>query len=99
MIGTINCIYETPCGWCSKWDKECDKKTPKRGQRAKSNPVDDMVDENTNKYIKEVFNNKICQSEEDHEWECCGVSTAGSTFVCKKCFAHKTYPRPQNISL
>lgn len=26
MIGSINCIYETPCGWCSKWDKECDKK-------------------------------------------------------------------------
>lgn len=27
MIGTVNCVYETPCGWCSKWDKECDKKT------------------------------------------------------------------------
>ena len=26
MIGTINCVYETPCGWCSKWDKKCDKK-------------------------------------------------------------------------
>lgn len=26
MIGTINCVYETPCGWCSKWDKRCDKK-------------------------------------------------------------------------
>ena len=26
MIGTINCIYETPCGWCTKWDKQCDKK-------------------------------------------------------------------------
>ena len=25
MIGTVNCIYETPCGWCSKWDKKCDK--------------------------------------------------------------------------
>ena len=20
------CSYETPCGWCSKWDKKCDKK-------------------------------------------------------------------------
>lgn len=28
MIGTINCIYETPCGWCTKWDKKCDKKMP-----------------------------------------------------------------------
>ena len=25
MIGTINCVYETPCGWCSKWDKKCDR--------------------------------------------------------------------------
>lgn len=20
------CQYETPCGWCSKWDKKCDNK-------------------------------------------------------------------------
>lgn len=20
------CQYETPCGWCTKWDKKCDKK-------------------------------------------------------------------------
>lgn len=26
MIGTAECVYETPCGWCSKWDKKCDKK-------------------------------------------------------------------------
>ena len=25
MIGTINCVYETPCGWCSKFDKKCDR--------------------------------------------------------------------------
>ena len=25
MMGTIDCIYETPCHWCSKWDKECDR--------------------------------------------------------------------------
>lgn len=31
MIGTINCVYETPCGWCSKWDKKCDNKIPERG--------------------------------------------------------------------
>jgi hypothetical protein len=28
MIGTFNCIYETPCGWCSKWDKKCDTRIP-----------------------------------------------------------------------
>ena len=42
MIGAINCIYETPCGWCSKWDKKCDNKIPERGQRAKCKPVDDI---------------------------------------------------------
>ena len=26
MMGTMNCTYETPCGWCTKWDKKCDKK-------------------------------------------------------------------------
>lgn len=26
MIGTANCVYETPCGWCSKWDKKCNKR-------------------------------------------------------------------------
>lgn len=20
------CTYSTPCGWCTKWDKKCDKK-------------------------------------------------------------------------
>ena len=30
MFGTINCIYETPCGWCSKWNKKCNKKIPER---------------------------------------------------------------------
>lgn len=42
MIGTLNCVYETPCGWCSKWDKKCDKKAPERGQRAKCNLIEDM---------------------------------------------------------
>ena len=41
MMGTINCVYETPCGWCSKWDKKCDKETLKRGQRIECNPIDD----------------------------------------------------------
>ena len=37
------CPYETPCGWCYKWDKKCDKKIgneePQRGLR-----VDDAID-------------------------------------------------------
>lgn len=37
----ISCTYETPCGWCTKWDKKCDQKPYKRGLRVKINPVDD----------------------------------------------------------
>jgi hypothetical protein len=22
----MSCTYETPCGWCTKWDKKCNKK-------------------------------------------------------------------------
>ena len=22
----ITCTHSTPCGWCTKWDKKCDKK-------------------------------------------------------------------------
>ena len=25
-IVSKSCPYETPCGWCIKWDKKCDKK-------------------------------------------------------------------------
>ena len=84
MMGTINCVYETPCGWCSKWDKECDKKMYTQSYRIKnSKPI---------KPIDESLINKVCESEEDHEWECCGVSTVGTTYRCKKCHIYKTYP-------
>ena len=84
----IMCQYETPCGWCCKWDKKCDKKIgPERGQRANINPVDDTVDEPIG-----IIVNKICVSESDHEWECVGISTGGSTYMCRKCYAHKTIP-------
>lgn len=76
MMGTINCVYETPCGWCSK----CDKKTPECEQIAKCNPIND------------VTTNKICQSESDHEWECIGMSTGGTDYMCVKCYARKTVP-------
>ena len=88
MIGTINCVYETPCGWCSKWDKKCDKKIAERGQREKCNPIDDAIDDS----LKEVLANKMCVEESDHEWECCGISTTGSNYMCKKCHAYKTIP-------
>lgn len=78
MIGTINCNYETPCGWCIKWDKKCDKKI---GNEPSIKPYDNLMQ-----------TNKPCVSEEDHEWECCGISTIGSDYICKKCYARKTVP-------
>ena len=41
------CPYETPCGWCSKWDKKCDTKMPKRYRdpvvvSGKSKDLDDI---------------------------------------------------------
>ena len=83
------CAYETPCGWCAKWDKECDRKPYKR---VPINPVDDYIGDNW----KDALVNKTCQSEEDHQWECCGISTGGSTYRCKKCNVYKnvSYPSP-----
>ena len=40
MIGTSNCVYETPCGWCSKWDEECDKKISSTININIYNPID-----------------------------------------------------------
>lgn len=25
---TRQCVYQTPCKWCTKWDKKCDNKIP-----------------------------------------------------------------------
>lgn len=72
---TMQCTYSTPCGWCTKWDKKCDKKI---GEPVK--PYD---------YLKEAKITQTCASEEDHEWECCGASTVGYSYVCKKCHAYK----------
>ena len=47
---TMQCTYSTPCGWCTKWDKKCDKKIgcgndnkPKRGLRANVSVYDEAV--------------------------------------------------------
>lgn len=34
MLGTVKCTYETPCGWCTKWDKKCDSKVEKEDDSA-----------------------------------------------------------------
>lgn len=75
MKENINCVYKTPCDWCSKWNKKCDKKI--------GNPIGGTT---------HIVTNKACTSDSDHEWECTGMSTAGTTYRCKKCYATKTIP-------
>ena len=61
------CHYETPCGWCTKWDKKCDKKIgyddekPQRGLRAEGNVYDD------NCPMPKGFIRKIIQEVVDFE--------------------------------
>lgn len=50
------CPYETPCGWCSKWDKKCDTKIPERGLRDKMNLVDDT---DVKKLFKEPWRSNV----------------------------------------
>ena len=49
MLGTMKCIYETLCHWCSKWDKKCDLKI------GCENPMKEVTTEplSTKKDIKE----------------------------------------------
>jgi len=39
---------------------------------------------------KTPYANVQCVSDIDHEWECTGTSTIGTTYCCKKCYATKT---------
>ena len=76
MIGTANCVYETPCGWCSKWDKECDKKMHIKSDRiTSSKPI--------------VVLNRVCEWELDHEWKTYGTSAEGTLQICNRCGKHR----------
>lgn len=43
------CTYETPCGWCSKWDKKigCGNEKPSRGLRANIGVYDDYINQDS----------------------------------------------------
>lgn len=62
-IGTIEimCHYETPCGWCTKWDKQCNKKIecgddrPQRGLRAKAGIYDEAMSQSDAQEVIETI--------------------------------------------
>ena len=78
---TMQCTYITPCGWCARQNKECDIEEIKKRKKKYS----DL-------FKSPTTTNKICETEEDHQWECCGVSTAGYDYRCKICGEYKTIP-------
>lgn len=69
---TMQCTYETPCGWCTKWDKRCDKKIgPERGLRVKINPIGDAIDFSYGKCFDckyEVGCDKECNPENNFKY-------------------------------
>lgn len=42
-------------------------------------------------FIDNVINT-LCKTDADHEWECSGISTEGSSYTCRKCFVSKFVP-------
>lgn len=50
------CVYKTPCGWCAKFDKECDVQKPKCKSKDKGN--------NTN-WLSQSQINKVLYSEKN----------------------------------
>ena len=65
---TMLCTYSTPCGWCCKWDKKCDKKIgcsenkSERGLRVKVNPIDDVCD------VQDYIKQKLGEPREDKSY-------------------------------
>ena len=83
------CTYSTPCGWCTKWDKKCDKKPYNCEPSVKINPIGDSG--------VILTSNKPCKSDFDHEWEYSTISTAGYTLRCKQCGEHRNMPFVQPL--
>ena len=52
------CVYKTPCGWCSKFDKECDNKIPET-KPAVSVSTKVCTDKNGTKGVNWLSQNQI----------------------------------------
>lgn len=45
MMGTMFCQYETPCGWCAKFDKECTERGGCKPKKKKAAAVAEPAEE------------------------------------------------------
>ena len=58
---TRQCVYSTPCGWCTKWDKKCDKKigcgTKTDGPKNDLLTLEDVLDKKGMKRYDELGHN------------------------------------------
>lgn len=67
MMGTIFCQYETPCGWCTRLNKECTEKggcKPKRMKAAAVAEPEEKILSPVGEYaIKFAENHGISMSE------------------------------------
>lgn len=48
------CTCSTPCGWCTKWDKQCDKKIG-----CGESPSVTMHESHARKFINEIKSGKL----------------------------------------
>ena len=64
----IMCHYETPCGWCCKWDKKCDKKI------GCDEPSIPMPDSHARKIIDEIKSGKLPKLDVNDNY---GLETRG----------------------
>lgn len=73
---TMRCTYVTPCDWCTKWDKKCDKKigygNPQRGLRENMGVYDEALESSI--YSAPC---RDCDNHDKNSPECikCGTAT------------------------
>ena len=49
MMGTMFCQYETPCGWCTRLNKECTEKVDKPKRKMAIAEVNEILSEEAKK--------------------------------------------------
>ena len=69
---TGTCPYATMCGWCSKWDKECDRKI---GTATPTKINTNQFDENNSTVTKADNSTKYCRDCPSGTNDCTSLSS------------------------